>query len=256
MKKNDIERYKNHIVLSEIGIRGQEKIHAASVAVIGCGGLGNAIANNLTRAGIGTILLIDDDYVEVTNLHRQILFDEKDAQNKNLKVVAASDKLQRINSDVKVVPIVEKLSASNIEYLIKDMMVVVDGTDNLKTRFIINDACVKNSIPWIYGAVAGSEGITMNIVPGKTACLSCFMPNLSYNTIVKKDEPAGVLNSIVNLIAAIQSTETLKCVIGKNVRDTAVHIDVWYDTWTSITVDKSSSCSTCKKREFQFLEKQ
>jgi len=250
------KRYEKHILLSEIGMDGQKKLFSSTVLIIGCGGLGNTIANNLTRAGIGRLILADSDYVEIDNLHRQILFDEQDAHKKMLKVLAAAEKLRRINSEVEIIPVNETISASNIERLTRDVDLVIDGTDNIESRFLINDACIKQGIPWIYGAVLATEGITMNILPEISACFRCLIKDVPSQGVLPVCQEEGVLNTAVNVIASLQSTEALKILLGKMARKGAVHVDVWYGTWTTLKIEKSSCCITCGKRIFEFLGKE
>ena len=250
----NIKRYEKHILLKEIREKGQRKLFSSNVAIVGCGGLGNIIANNLIRAGIGKIILVDNDYVELTNIHRQILFDERDARKKNLKVVVAAKKLRVINSEVEIVPVVNNINASNIEELIKNVDLVMDGTDNLETRFLINDTCVKHGIPWIYGAVIATEGMTMNILPDETACFRCLIRNIPSRGTLPTCDTAGILNTAVNVIASLQSTEAIKLLIGEKVRKEALHIDIWYGTWTQLRVEKAPLCITCRKKVFEFLE--
>ncbi len=249
--KNKMERYSKHIILKEIGKNGQKKLLSSKIAIIGCGALGTHIANNMARAGVGRIIIVDRDFVEIDNLQRQILFDEEDAVKRIPKVMAAKKKLKKINSEIEIIPIIEDVNPSNIENIIKDVDLVIDATDNLETRFLINDACIKNDIPWIYGAVIGTEGMSMNILPGKTACLRCFlqMPTSFLPTC----ETEGVLNTAVAIIASIESTEAIKILLNKKIREEAIYIDIWNSIWLPIKVEKKKDCIACGKREFEFL---
>ncbi|HEC75647.1 MAG TPA: hypothetical protein ENI33_00100 [Thermoplasmatales archaeon] len=252
--RGKMNRYEKHILLKEIGKKGQEKLLSSRVAIIGCGGLGSVIATNLARAGVGEIRIVDRDYVEIDNLQRQILFDEEDAEKRVPKAVSAVEKLRKVNSEINLIPIVEDVSPLNIEKIIKDVDAVADGTDNMETRFLINDACIKYSIPWVYGAVIGTEGMTMNIFPGKTACLRCFIKNIPSPGILPTCETAGILNTAVNVIASIQSTELIKILTGKKFRREAIHFDVWHGIFTPIKVKKLSSCISCGRKIFEFLD--
>ena len=251
--KEKIERYEKNILLEEIGKEGQEKLLNSKVAIIGCGGLGSVIAENLARAGIGEIRIVDRDYVEIDNLQRQILFDEEDAEKGMPKAVSAVEKLRKINSDVKFIPFVEDVNPLNIERIIKGVSAVADGTDNMETRFLINDACIKHNIPWVYGAVIGTEGMTMNVVPEKTACLRCLIKNVPPPGLLPTCDTSGVMNTAVNVIASLQSTELIKILTGKKFSREAIHFDVWRGMFTKIKVKKLPSCISCGKKIFEFL---
>lgn len=250
----DMARYEKHMLLNEIGKEGQKKLLASSVAIIGCGALGSVIANALTRAGVGKIKIIDRDYVELDNLHRQILFDEEDVKKRLPKAIAAVEKLKKINSEIEVEPVIADVNPSNIEEIIKGVDLVLDGVDNMETRFLINDACVKHNIPWIYGAVIATEGMTMNILPGKTACFRCLIQKIPSPGALPTCDTAGVLNTAVNIIASLQATEAIKILAGREARREAIHVDIWKATWTSIKVEKQTDCTTCGKKNFEFLD--
>jgi adenylyltransferase/sulfurtransferase len=250
----DMARYEKHMLLNEIGKEGQKKLLASSVAIIGCGALGSIIANALTRAGVGKIKIIDRDYVELDNLHRQILFDEEDVKKRLPKAIAAVEKLKKINSEIEVEPVIADVNPSNIEEIIKGVDLVLDGVDNMETRFLINDACVKHNIPWIYGAVIATEGMTMNILPGKTACFRCLIQKIPSPGALPTCDTAGVLNTAVNIIASLQATEAIKILAGREARREAIHVDIWKATWTSIKVEKQTDCTTCGKKNFEFLD--
>src|ERR1700693_2748021 len=164
-----LDRYSRQTLFKPIGKEGQERLLAASVAIIGCGALGSTLANNLCRAGVGRLVIADRDYIEVNNLQRQILFDEEDITRRLPKAVAAAEKLRRINSATSIEPLVEDINADGIESLVRDTDLVLDATDNFETRYLLNDVCIKYGRPWIYSAVVASYGVTMNIVPGDTA---------------------------------------------------------------------------------------
>lgn len=251
--KEKIERYEKNILLEEIGKEGQERLLNSKVAIIGCGGLGGVIATNLARAGVGEIRIADRDYVEIDNLQRQVLFDEEDAEKGVPKAVSAVEKLRKINSDANFIPFVEDVNPGNIEKIIKGVSAVADGTDNMETRFLINDACIKHGIPWVYGAVIGTEGMTMNIVPEKTACLRCLIKNVPPPGILPTCDTAGVMNTAVNVIASIQSTELIKILTGKKFSREAIHFDVWRGVLTKIKVKKLDTCISCGRKIFEFL---
>ena len=251
-----MKRYEKHMLLKEIGKEGQKKLLSSSIMIVGCGALGNAVANSLARAGVGKIKVVDRDYVEIDNLHRQILFDEKDAKERKPKAIAVAEKLRSINSEIEIIPIIADVNSSNIEKLINDIDLIIDGTDNMETRFLINDVCIKHDIPWIYGAVVATEGMTMNIMPEKTACLRCLIHELPAPGVLPTCDTVGVLNTAVNVIASLQATEAIKILVGKKIRREAIHVDVWNGTWFPIKVKRRAECITCGKRVFEFLEKE
>ncbi len=183
------------------------------MAIVGCGATGSALAGLLARAGVGTLRIIDRDYVEPSNLQRQSLFDEKDAAESLPKAIAAARKIAAFNSQIVVEPKVEDLVPANIEALLEGMSLILDGTDNFETRYLINDYAVDRSLPWIYSAAVGSYAVTLNVLPGQTACLACLFPD-SPRGMVETCETSGILNSAVNLVASIAATEALKLLVG------------------------------------------
>jgi molybdopterin/thiamine biosynthesis adenylyltransferase len=208
------DRYSRQILFRGIGEEGQRKLAAARVAIVGCGATGSALAGLLARAGVGTLRIIDRDYVEASNLQRQSLFDEQDAAESLPKAVAGARKIAAFNSQIVVEPKVEDLVPANIEGLLEGMDLILDGTDNFETRYLINDYAVKNSLPWIYAAAVGSYAVSLNVLPGETACLACLFPD-SPQGMVETCETSGILNSAVNLVASIAATEALKLIVGR-----------------------------------------
>ena len=248
-------RYLSQIVFPEIGKDGQEKIRNAKIAVIGCGALGGIIANNLVRAGVGKIKIVDRDLVEIGNLQRQILYDEEDVKNRIPKAIAAKKRLERINSEVKVEAMVIDVNPENIEELIKDFDIVLDGTDNFETRFIINDACLKNGIPWIYGAVIGSAGSTMTIIPEKTPCLRCIIEQIPHPGSLPTCDTMGVLNTIPSVIASIQTTEAFKIILKrKTLNKELIIVDLWFNSFEKINIEKKKNCPSCVQKIYPALE--
>jgi len=217
--------------------------------VAGCGGLGSVIASNLVRAGIGRLKLIDKDILEKSNLQRQLLFDEDDVKNNTPKAIAAATRLGHINSSVRVEAVYQEISPSNVGDLIKGFDVVLDGTDNFSTRYIINEACVKSSIPFIYGAAAASFGMVFNILPGKGLCLRCLFRESPAESGTLDCNTAGIINTAVNIIASIQTTEALKLLTGnkKDMIQGLVNIDVWDLSVDIIDInkDKDYKCPVC-----------
>ena len=245
------DRYSRQVVFYGIGEQGQAKLSRSRAAIIGLGALGSVAANNLCRAGVGFIRLIDRDCVELTNLPRQVLYNEEDVAASIPKAAAAFNHLAKINSEITLTPVVADVKAVNIEALINDVDLVLDCTDNIETRYLINEACVKSGKPWIYAGVLASEGLTMNIIPGETACFRCLFPNPpspgSYTTTVT----AGVLNSITGVIASIESAEALKILLGSpEVRKTLFRIDVWNSSSNYLKVEKDPGCPVCGRHEY------
>ena len=247
------DRYSRQIVLQNIQESGQEKLAKSHVVIIGCGALGTTIANNLVRSGIGHIKIVDRDIVELNNLQRQNLFDENDVGFPKASV--AAKKLKRINSEIKIEYAIDDVTPDNIESIIKNMNLVLDGTDNMLIRFLINDACVKHNIPWIYGGAIETYGITMNIVPNKTPCFKCLIQDLPEAGSLPTCDTVGVLNTIPGIIGSIQSTEALKILLGKEVNKDILTYDVWEHNFNSIKIKKRKDCECCGKHNFEFLNK-
>jgi molybdopterin/thiamine biosynthesis adenylyltransferase len=246
------DRYSRQVLFHGIGTEGQAKLARARVAIVGCGATGSVLASLLGRAGAGTIRIIDRDYVESSNLQRQTLFDEADAAQSMPKAIAASRKLQAFNSQIVVEPRVADLTPENIEGLLAGMPLIMDGTDNFETRYLINDFAVENSIPWVYTAAVGSYAATMNILPGRTACLTCVFPDPPKGAI-ETCETAGVLNSVVNLGSSIAATEAIKILVGAEdrVRRTLLSFDLWRNERAEVSAAKPRpQCRTCGERDF------
>jgi adenylyltransferase/sulfurtransferase len=222
------DRYSRQVLFQEIGAAGQEKLASARVVIVGCGATGSASASLLARSGVGTLRILDRDYVEPSNLQRQTLFDENDARESVPKAIAAVRQIARFNSGIAVEPHVTDLIPSNADSLLSGADLILDGTDNFETRYLINDFAMKNGVPWIYAAAVGSYAVTMNILPGETACLACIFPESPRGT-VETCETAGILNSAVNLVASIAVTEALKYLVGarSKMRRTLLSWDVW-----------------------------
>jgi adenylyltransferase/sulfurtransferase len=249
------DRYSRQVLFGGIGAAGQRKLGAAHVAVVGCGATGSAIASLLARAGVGSLRIIDRDYVEPSNLQRQSLFDEADAAECLPKAIAATRKIGAFNSQIVVEPQVADLTPANIETLLAGTTLILDGTDNFETRYLLNDFAVSRSLPWIYTAAVGSYGVTLNVLPGKTACLACVFPDAPRGT-VETCETAGILNSAVNLAASIAATEALKLLVGAEdrVRRTLLSFDVWTNERAEIgAAQPRPGCRTCGQRDFLHL---
>ena len=248
-------RYSRQVLFAPIGLKGQKRLKASSVVIIGCGGLGTTSAHYLTRAGIGRIKIVDRDFVELENIHRQMLFDETDARQRLPKAVAAIEKLKKVNSSIRLESEVCDVTARNIESLIKGFDVVLDGLDNMETRYLVNDACIKHKIPWIYGAAVSSYGMTMNIIPGKTPCLSCVLAEIEAPVKTPTCAQIGIINTIPGLIAALQATEAIKILLKSPEIDRALtYIDLWQRSCQRINIKPRKDCPTCKRRDFRWLD--
>jgi adenylyltransferase/sulfurtransferase len=260
MKPELYEKYSRQILFAGIGEDGQEKILNASAVLIGCGALGTAVAGHLVRSGLGTLRIIDRDFVELSNLQRQTLFDEADARHALPKAVAAERHLRAINSDVEVEGIVADLTPQNALELLSGFPLILDGTDNFQTRLLLNDAAVSLGIPWIYAAVVGSYGVTMSIRPFETACLACLLESGEAGGISALGneltcDTAGVLGAAAGVIAAIESTEAIKILSGRldALHGRLVSCDVWTGKFQSIRTERNLSCRACGRRELRFL---
>jgi molybdopterin/thiamine biosynthesis adenylyltransferase len=251
------ERYSRQILFRGIGAEGQQRLAAGKVAVVGCGATGSALASLLARAGVGTLRIIDRDYVEASNLQRQSLFEEKDAAESLPKAIAAARRITAFNSEISVEARVEDLVPGNIDVLLEGMDVILDGTDNFETRYLVNDYAVKNSLPWIYAAAVGSYGVTLNVLPGKTACLACIFPDTPQG-MVETCETSGILNTAVNLVASIAATEAVKLLVGgaaaEQLRNTLWSFDVWRNEQAEIAAAHPRvGCRACGERDFVHL---
>lgn len=258
---SDLSRYARQSRFAPLGEDGQRRLAAAKVLVCGCGALGSAIANLLVRAGVGHVRIVDRDFVDLSNLHRQVLFDESDAAAALPKAVAAAEKLRRINSEVTVEPIVADITAANIERLAEGVDAILDGADNFETRLLVNDLAVYRRIPWVYGGVVGAEGQTMTILPGETPCLACLIPNCPPPGTTPTCDTVGVLGPAVGVVAAWQAGEALKLLSGH--RDDICRKLTVFDLWSGqvrqIDVGRLrdvSDCAVCKRGEYAWLSGQ
>jgi adenylyltransferase/sulfurtransferase len=250
----NLSRYSRQVILRQIGFEGQRRLRESFIVIIGCGALGTNSANLSTMMGVGRIRLIDRDYVELSNLHRQILFDEEDVEEKLPKAVALAEKLRRINSEVEVEAIVEDVDHRNVERLIEAADLVIDGTDNFETRFILNDACVKRGIPWVYGAVVATYGMVMSVIPGKSACFRCLVPTPPPPGTTPTCDIVGVLPTAASLIASLQTTEAVKILIESPPSQGLIHINLWTLEFNKFEVPRLEGCPTCSKGVFEYLE--
>ncbi|MBI5282670.1 MAG: ThiF family adenylyltransferase [Candidatus Solibacter usitatus] len=226
MTDSDRDRYSRQILFPGIGPLGQERLLAASVAVVGCGALGAFHAGALARAGVGRILLIDRDFVETSNLQRQWLYEESDARDALPKAIAAARAVARINSSIRAEPLVEDLTPANIDELLEGATLILDGADNFETRYLLNDWAVDRSVPWIYGGAVGSYGLSMPVIPGRTACFECVYPEPPSGA-QPTCETAGVVNTITALVASWQVSLALRILTGASVEPRITTFDVW-----------------------------
>lgn len=254
------DRYARQVLFYGIGNTGQKMLMEKTAVLVGCGALGCTSANLLVRSGIKCLKIVDRDFIEESNLQRQSLFDEEDI-NKNLpKAIAAQKKLQKVNSQIQIGAIVADLNPSNIEIVLDNADIVIDGTDNFESRFLINDYCVKYGIPWIYGACIGSMGLTMNIVPSKTPCLRCVLDTIPPFGTTETCDTAGIIAPIASMIASIQAAEALKILTGNYdaLSKGLLKIDLWRNEIKKLHTDdilEKSDCITCKQHQYEFLSK-
>lgn len=251
------ERYSRQILFREIGREGQERLLASRVLIVGCGALGASHAEMLSRAGVGSLRIVDRDFVEFTNLQRQTLFSESDAADRLPKAIAAKRRISKINSEIEVEAIVADVNNSNIEALIAGCDLVLDGTDNFQVRYLVNDACVKHELPWIYGAAVSSYGTTMTVRPGKTPCLRCIFEEMPDAGSAPTCDTAGVIMPIIASISAIQVAEAVKLLVGDtaSLHRSLVQIDLWANDWRKIKLaGPNEDCICCGQKRFEFLD--
>ena len=246
--------YARQRILPEIGPSGQQRLGQARALVVGCGALGTVQAELLARAGVGQLVIVDRDRVDTTNLQRQLLYDAEDAAERRLKAVAAAARLRQINPGITIEPRVLSAGPRNIRGLLKGCDLVMDGTDNVETRYVINDACVQAGIPWVYGGAVGTEGLVMGVLPGSGPCLRCAFPDPPAPGTLATCDTAGVLASTTAMVAALQVAAGLRLLLGD--ADTAgrlTSIDPWKARFQSIAVPRDPSCPCCGERQFPFL---
>jgi len=250
------EKYSRQILFAPLGEAGQQRLLESSAALVGCGALGTAQANLLVRAGLGRLRIIDRDFVEPSNLQRQTLFDEADAREALPKAVAAERRLRAINSGVRVEGVVADLTPQNAAELLSGFPLILDGTDNFETRFLVNDAAVELGVPWIYAAAVASYGVTMTIRPGETACLACLLEGRALQGAEETCDTVGVLNAVVGVIASIQAAEALKLLTGNldALHGRLISCDVWTGQYQAIRVGRNPDCRACARREFRYLK--
>jgi adenylyltransferase/sulfurtransferase len=249
------DRYCRQTALAVIGPEGQARVDASTVLIVGCGALGSAQAELLARAGVGRLVIVDRDVVELHNLQRQLLFDERDAGERAPKAVAAARRLRAINSDIEVEAVVADVTSINVERLVRAASVVLDGTDNFETRYLLNDACVKLGRPWVYGGVVGADGVVMAVRPGKGPCLRCLFPEPPEAAAAFTCEVSGVLGTAVAWVAAVQATEALRLIVGAPAATATFRsLDVWDGSINGVEVLRDVSCPCCGLGRYEFLD--
>ena len=255
MSADNLDRYVRQTIFPGVGVEGQRRLLSAKAVVVGCGALGSSLANLLARAGIGKLVIVDRDFIELNNLQRQVLYDEDDLARNLPKAVAAAEKLRRINSQIGVEPVVADVSSENVESLIQDAGVVLDGTDNLDTRYLINDACVKHDIPWVYGGAIASTGMSMTIRPHAGPCLRCLYRTPPRAGTLDTCDTAGVVAPIIQVISGWQAAEAMKLLVGRGkLNEGLLHFDVWENTCEQYKVERRADCPTCVQHQFSYLD--
>jgi molybdopterin/thiamine biosynthesis adenylyltransferase len=251
------ERYSRQILFDGIGAEGQRRLSHARAVIIGCGALGTAQAEALARAGVGNLRIVDRDFVEASNLQRQTMFTEQDARERLPKAAACVSHLAAINSEIETEAIVADVNHTNVERLIEGCDVVLDATDNFATRYLVNDACVKHDINWIYGAAVGSYGVTMTIRPHQSPCLRCVFEEPPPAASAPTCDTAGVIMPIISIVAAVQVSEAFKLLTGQveSLHSSLMQFDVWRNEWRSIKLDRPvAGCPTCALGQYRLLE--
>ncbi len=246
------KRYARHLVLPEVGEEGQNRLKESSVAVFGLGALGSTITDALARTGVGELKLVDRDFVEISNLNHQILYDEKDLDMP--KAEAAAKRVNEINSDIEAHGVVADINPTNVEELVEGVDLVMDGSDNMELRYLINDACIKKEIPWVYTAVLATYGMTMNVLPEKGPCMRCLIPKKPSRGSMETCETAGILFSLPRTMANIACTEAVKYLIGEKNREELLTFNIWDSEFELTKVERRDECKTCKQNDFEFLE--
>lgn len=241
-----LERYSRQIKLPQLGQDGQEKLATARIGLVGCGALGSMIATHLVRAGIGFLRMVDSDHAELHNLHRQLLYNEDDVAHRVPKAEAAAAHLRRVNSAVTVEPVVARVDPGNLPEFADGLDLLLDGTDNFSTRFAMNEYAVRRGMPWVYGGVIGTSGMSMTIMPGEGPCLRCLVRDLPSPAQSPTADVAGVLNTVVAVIGSIEATEAIKLVVDPQARNrTLLVVDVWDLSFDRLTVSRDPGCPCC-----------
>jgi len=255
MSQSD-DRYSRQTLFPPIGEAGQQRLAQSTVVLIGCGALGSTIADGIVRAGVGKLRIVDRDFVELGNLQRQMLFDEDDVAQQLPKAVAAARRLAQINSAVTVEPVVTDVHAGNVLDLMRDADLVLDGTDNFETRYLINDACLTAGVPWVYGGVVAASGMSMTIRPEESACLRCVFRDPPPPGSLPTCDVAGIISPIVHIIGAVEVSEALKLLTRSGQPNPGLlSVEVWEMEFDVIELGgPAPDCPACRHKEFQFLQ--
>ena len=252
-----MSRYSRQELFAGIGPAGQEAIRRARVTLVGCGALGSVLADTMVRAGVGALTLVDRDYLEESNLHRQSLFDEEDVRRGLPKAAAAERRLRAINSEVKVRGIVADVGADNAAELVQGADLVLDGTDNFETRFLVNDVCVRAGVPWVYGACVGAYGLALLVRPRVSPCLRCLLEEMPAPGSGPTCDTAGVVAPIVHVIAGVQGGEALKMLAGRteSLLPGVVTVDLWQGTFEVMDLrGQKPSCPACTEGRYDYAD--
>lgn len=248
------DRYSRQVLFPGIGKEGQKKLSCSFVVIIGCGALGTVIATSLVRAGVGRVRIVDRDFIEYHNLQRQVLFDEDDIKSELPKALAAEQHLRKVNSSIDIEGIVADVNFTNIESLVDGANLIMDGLDNLETRFLLNDVSLKHNIPWVYGGAISSYGMTMTIIPHETACFRCLSAGATVGSLALTCDTAGVIIPAPFITASLQVAEAMKVLVGaKEVNRGLISIDVWKGTFDVFKVQPCEDCPACQGK-YEFLE--
>lgn len=253
----ETSRYSRQMRFAPLGVEGQRQLVASCALIVGLGALGSVIANLLARAGVGHLRLVDRDYVELSNLQRQVLYDEDDVASGLPKAIAAQRHLARINSTIQIEAIVADVTHATLVPLLEGVDCILDGTDNFETRFLLNDAAVWRGIPWVYGGCLGAEGQTLTILPGQTPCLRCLMHQPPPPAATPTCDSAGILGTVIGVIAALQANEAIKILSGHTEAVSRVWtlVDLWENTLRQVQLDaaRMADCPCCGQRQFPWL---
>lgn len=252
----ELQRYSRQILFPPIGVEGQQKLLNSRAVIVGMGALGTVIANHLVRSGVGYVRMIDRDLVELSNLQRQTLYTEEDAKHNLPKVIAAEKRLKEVNSTVKIDPIIADINLENAEDLLSEFDVIVDGTDNFMTRYVINDVAVKHRIPWVYGGAVSSRGMFAVIIPEKTPCYRCLFPNVPIG-LGETCDTIGVLSPITDIIGSFEAMEALKLLVGAPTNPHLEQLDIWDNSNLQMDISEGINiqCPTCKHHQYEFLDR-
>lgn len=254
------ERYARQVLFTGLGTEGQARLGSSAALLVGCGALGTHVADLLVRSGVGHLRIVDRDFVELSNLHRQALFDESDVAQGLPKAVAAQRRLQAINRGVRLEAVVGQLDAGNVEKHAEGMHLVLDGTDNFDTRLVVNDYALRSRTPWIYAACVGAYGLTMNVLPGETPCLRCLLRSTPAPGSVETCDTAGILPPVAAMVAAIEAAEAIKILSGAHAAASRelVAFDLWSNSVQRLRLlreEISDGCPSCDRGEFEYLDR-